>query len=334
MQSKFIIIPKEFPFESSHLLFVPFQHPKDESPIILAIPESSIGVPLLINSNSQDALNNINEKDLMQVDSSSNELKNSSISQSYNPIFILQKTIDRPQSWIIGNQIIKDGNCYFLSELDSIFLWISQLKKICQVDENKYMYKSDRDILSQIQVSSNTLQCFLEKDLSISGKQICDTVEEDGEQYYRYSNDKVMNWLQAKLNVILEGINENKEIKDIILKSCGFNPSQNELDQAKLLHALQLLREFVNENVLLPFSKSMNMDQQLYPSSGIFFKQQIQKQSNSISIKQSESNDFIKSMELAPKEKISNKIEKSKPKKKTKVNTSEYKSMNDFFKKK
>jgi hypothetical protein len=122
--------------------------------------------------------------------------KNTQFGVLNKEIYEISETNTNKGSYFCDNQVLESGSLYILTKFDSLFLLISIL------EENRK--KSEKDLFNTMeQILSNHQELKL---ISFDSEWICDTKELDDDLFFRLNDEKVMEWLSKKVEILSDFI--------------------------------------------------------------------------------------------------------------------------------
>lgn len=102
-------------------------------------------------------------------------------------------------SWFIGNSVIGDGMLYLWTPVNVVFILLHALEKVqqkgnfCSIEHIVECMECGNDvhaILNVVESQKNTL------------KEVCDWKENDGECYFKLSEEKLFAWLKSRVAIV------------------------------------------------------------------------------------------------------------------------------------
>ncbi|EFC50588.1 predicted protein [Naegleria gruberi] len=175
---------------------------------------------------------------------------------------------------------------------------------------------------------------------------VCDIMEVGDDLFVRLSEEKVLAWMIAKSNAIVEQITENDKLRNVIVSPQGFKrtlKSKDASDDKKIrMESIRFLSEYLDRKWVEKLATHFEVIEEVYPSKGALssttFAKSPKAPTNTAAL------DFLDDLEAVEKKRKRKEDEEKSKKSKTldsrsvaslkKVNTKGMKSLDSFFKKK
>jgi len=181
----------------------------------------------------------------------------------------IQSMEESPASWFIDDSVEKDGSLYIVTPIDPLFLMLNFLKRSRRktLEHEGYFCELNQVLEGELEATSCAPQLyslFEKANLSI----ICDQHSQNLSSY-RLNDDKVLQWLQCKVEQLLETL-ENSPI-DISISSAqsdSFRRSKESQEKKPskvelLRSALGFLSEYVDETYMDMLAKLYEISSEL-----------------------------------------------------------------------
>jgi ribonuclease H2 subunit B len=124
--------------------------------------------------------------------------KNTQFGVLNKQIYEISETNTNKGSFFCDNQVLESGSLYILTKFDPLFLLISIL------EENRK--KSEKDLFNTMeQILSNFQELKL---IHFDSQWICDTKELDDDLFFRLNDEKVLEWLSKKVEILSDFISK------------------------------------------------------------------------------------------------------------------------------
>jgi ribonuclease H2 subunit B len=155
--------------------------------------------------------------------------KNTQFGVLNKEIYEISETNTNKGSYFCDNQVLESGSLYILTKFDSLFLLISIL------EENRK--KSEKDLFNTMeQILSNHQELKL---ISFDSEWICDTKELDDELFFRLNDEKVLEWLSKKIEILSDFISK-KFYSKLSGSTLRFNSKEEYIPTKEEIHESSL----------------------------------------------------------------------------------------------
>ncbi|XP_053203225.1 ribonuclease H2 subunit B-like [Panonychus citri] len=176
----------------------------------------------------------------------------------YNNVYeIVQYSEDR-RSWFVGERVVQNGSLQMVTQVDPLFIILPNL-----IGDSK-LFKSLEDIFGDDKGSTIMIKIF-ETNKRSDICCIADVKELDNEIYYRLDEKKLITWLKAKVNQIINCLQQMKiEVSVNSTKIAGFSSARDTKTDEKeyIRYAVNLLSKYLPEDVLTSLREIYNLEKE------------------------------------------------------------------------
>jgi len=184
----------------------------------------------------------------------------------------IQYAKGEPSSWFINDRVKQDGGLYITTAIDPLFLLISQLDLVRKkkTEKDAGVFVDDLEIFSRADCPAfKLLKDVKHCDLSL----ICDSKKIGEETYFKLNDEKVLSWLQRKVDSICTFISQMDDPLSMIRAQVhGFKSSTVEKITTEQLIgvAIGLLSEYLPHTWMIKLQEAYcikgSIDSALYSS--------------------------------------------------------------------
>jgi ribonuclease H2 subunit B len=167
-----------------------------------------------------------------------------------------QLSNENERSWFIENSVKEEGSLYCLSPFDPLFIFINIFEKMD--DKKKKLYQPLDIILYNDEILGYS-ELNKIKNIEKRLKEICDINVlsiENNEVFYKFNEDKVLNWLTIKIEKLCTNFNKLKLCRNLLNK---YEASPEDLEIKKKRISVILMSEYISLNLTLKLKDSLNI---------------------------------------------------------------------------
>mmetsp|Transcript_11819 Transcript_11819/g.16392 ORF Transcript_11819/g.16392 Transcript_11819/m.16392 type:complete len:367 (+) Transcript_11819:67-1167(+) len=171
----------------------------------------------------------------------------------------LQRFIDQPSSWFVGDNVQNDGSIFIATAIDPLFVLVKVLDSNRKKTEEKAGYFCE---ITQMLADEAGFSHFLHP-ISPSNKSLLDTIDltlvcdvnnEHSQPLYRLNDDKLLCWLRCKVDRIAAYLStvDNINFSSTVSRS-AFLKVKNNSNTSKedlLKYALGMVSEYISPSTL------------------------------------------------------------------------------------
>lgn len=179
-------------------------------------------------------------------------------------LFEVKAFHEEHRSWFIGQAVQQDGRLFFVTPMDPLFLVLFYLAK-AEKEQGKFQPLDQILIDAEFPSSTMLLKCT---DISKSIHHIVEEKETGGRKFYKYSEEKTLNWLTKKVNQTVKVLKDHDVSVGGKVQSATFISSKNilgatEEDYTRYAHGL--ISEYITEELSTTLAKYLRLPEVAAP---------------------------------------------------------------------
>ncbi|KAJ8350339.1 hypothetical protein SKAU_G00254690 [Synaphobranchus kaupii] len=166
-------------------------------------------------------------------------------------------------SWFIGQTVQRDGRLLYITPMDPLYLLLPYIKKAGK--EGKLQPVEQVVMDEDFPACSRLLRC---SHTQASLQQVAEEKEVGGQKYYRYSEEKTMQWLKKKVDQTVKALKKSNISVGGGVKSTTYirtKQESNVQEEDYLRYAHGLISEYVSEDLGKALHKILQLPEILSP---------------------------------------------------------------------
>ncbi|XP_018584810.1 ribonuclease H2 subunit B [Scleropages formosus] len=167
-------------------------------------------------------------------------------------------------SWFIGQTVHRDGRLLYITPVDPLYHLLPYLIKVAK--EGKFQLLQQMVIDEDFPVCSRLLNC---KETKASLGLVAEEKEVAGQKFYRYSQEKTMEWLKKKVDKTVKALKNSNISVGGGVKSTTYIRVNQECDFCEedyLRYAHGLISEYISEDLSKDLLKHLQLPEVLSPN--------------------------------------------------------------------